>query len=410
MNSFRKNSVIMIFLTTLSSAINYLCQVALGHVMTVSSFGVINSLFSLILVLSVPGTSINMLTAKRVAQESADCKPSEHTIQTMIRLGLRIGALLVLCTALFSLPGGTMLHAHPVMLILTGIAVATGIFPYIISGAMAGRGAFLAAGFFSLIVPVCKTFGVIGAMFLPSELAQQITVMLAITVGNLLAVFLCRRILWPKDRSTPAKAEKEKSVLDAPTLWVMLANFIYLIFGNGDVFLVTLFLGSEQSGIYSASMLFGRILYFFTTALVSVLLPYVSRAASKDGAPDRVFKGAVLMTLAVCIVCFIPINLFPEAIITLVYGARYLPAVAFVPYSCLAAALVSLLNLELNYFIGIGAEKRITCHLAIALLCMVIGLGLFHQTVQQILLVLIVVLLGIFLAELPACLRQRRAL
>lgn len=403
MDGFRKNSAIMIFLTTSSSAINYLCQVALGHIMTLSSYGIINTIFSLILVLSVPATSINMLTAKLIAQQANPLQPQEPIVFLMKRLGVKISIGLMIFSVLFCIPGAKMLQAHPVTIIVTGVSVAVAVFPAVISGVLTGKGAFLAAGLFSLVVPFCKALGVLGAFAFSSDLAQQLVVLFSIVVGNILSIVAGRRALASSGTTPWSKIAGRISALDTSAKWIIVVNFVYLLFGNGDIFFITLFLGTEQSGIYSASMLFGRVLFFFTTALVSVLLPYVSRAASSQGVPNRVFKISIFMTTAVCLVCMIPVNLFPEWIISLVYGERYIPAVIFVPYSCLAATLVSLLNLELNYFIGIGREKRITCHMVIALLMLFVGVALFHQTVQQILVVLIAVLMGLFFLELPAC-------
>lgn len=405
MNEFKKNSVIMIVLTTLSSGINYLCQVAMGRVMSFSSFGVMNSLFSAILVLSVPGTSLNMLTAKQVAERNGDPQAAASAASAMCRLCAGIGILLCVVMTAASSPAARMLGTSPVMLILTGIVVATGLFPYIISGILAGRRAFLTAGLFSLIVPLCKAGGVALAGSLAEENVKQAVVLGAMVFGNLIAVFAFRRVLRPKGLRQDQAAAARTGV-DRTTLLVMSANFIYLLFGNGDIFLVTWYLGAEPAGIYSASMLFGRILFFFTTALVSVLLPYVSLEKSAGGSPSRVFRNSLFMTLGVSLLCMIPINLFPAFFIRHLYGQQYLSAVPYVPFSCGVAVAVSLVNLELNYFIGIGQEKKVCRDLLVSLLVLIGLVQWRHGSVQVILVQLFCVLTGLFFYELRNCLRQ----
>ena len=404
MKDFQKNGLIMVVLTTLASGINYLCQIGLGRVMSIASFGVMNSLFSLILVLSVPGTSVNMLAARQVAQRSGSVDACAATAYRLRLASFYIGCGLMCTILLVCVPLGKMLEAHPVMILLTGFAVVLSFFPSVISGILTGREAFLTAGLFSLIVPIIKALGIGTAMLFPSEAVQQFAVMSAIILGNLIAIIAGKRILFPNGNKKP------KDMASAHTeipITMIAVNFLYLLFSNGDIFLVTACFGSEQAGIYSASMLFGRVLFFFTTAVVSVLLPYVSKANGNGQDFAQVFCNALLVTLLVSAIGFVPINLFPDFFIQLLYGENYLPAVPYVPYSCVVAIFASLLNLELNCFIGLGKERRMLIHLAAALVILLLAVFLFHQSIPTLLVILAAILGALVLIELPVCWRGR---
>ena len=371
--------------------------------MSISSFGMMNSLFTLILVLSVPGTSVNMIAARQVARCSGSSNVCAAVACQLRRASFYTGFGLLCIMSLLCVPLGNLLEAQPVMIILTGAAVALSFFPSMISGILTGQEAFLTAGLFSLIVPIIKALGIGAATLFHFEVAQQYTVMLAIILGNLIAMAVARRILFLDKRIS---SESTKSTHTEIPITMMTINFLYLLFSNGDIFLITAFWGSEQAGIYSASMLFGRVLFFFTTAIVSVLLPYVSKAHNAGQNFVQVFRSALLVTLSVSALGFIPINLFPDFFIRLLYGANYLPAVSYVPYSCVVAIFVSLLNLELNCFIGLGKERRMLVHLATALVLLLLSVFvLFHQSIHTLLSVLVIVLGVLVLIELPVCLR-----
>lgn len=402
LKDFQKNGLIMVVLTTLASGINYICQIGLGRVMSVSSFGVMNSLFSLILVLSVPGTSVNMIAARQIAQCADNAGACALTIYQLRRVSLCIGSFLLCGIVLLSIPMGAILDTTPVMVVLAGLAATLSFFPSLISGVLTGKAAFWAAGIFSLIVPLVKVCGILAAGGVLAEEVKQLVVMSAVTFGNIVAVLIAWRVLFPSAAAQSPDARHSHMSIPGTMLAV---NFLYLLLGNGDIFLVVTYFGTEKAGIYSAAMLFGKILFFFTTAVVSVLLPYISKASGKGEGVSPIFRSAFAVTLAVSVVGFLPFNLFPTAYIRLLYGANYIEAAPLVPYSCAVAIFASLLNLELNCFVGMGKERRMLVHLSIALAGLMLLSAVCHTSVPALLAVLAAVL-GILVAiELPACLR-----
>lgn len=411
MDDFKKNSFVMIVLTTIASGINYLCQIVMGHVMSLESFGVMNSLFSVILVLSVPGTSVNMLTSRQIAERSGEPNTVESVSMAMRRLcgyfGIALGVVILLTCGITS----TLMDTSMLMILLTGAVVIVSLFPSIISGILTGKRAFLTAGLFSLIVPVFKMGGVGAATLFSEEAEKQVVVMGFMLLGNLVAIVLCRHVLWGRGalshRNTAPDANR--GIVDQTALLVMLANFEYLLFANADILLVKLCRGSEPAGMYSAVMMFGRIIFYFTTALVAVLLPYVSLEKSTGGLPSRVFRNSLLMTLAVSALCMIPVNVFPEFFIKLLYGEKYLAAAVYMPLSCGVSVLVSLVNLELNYFIGMGREKKAFVDLTAALAVLAALVWWHHGSVQTVLAEILCVLAALFLYELRVCLGERTA-
>ena len=63
-NDLAKNSLIVFVLTTTGSAINDLCQILMGRFFTVENYGIINTIFSLTLIVSVIGNTASMILSK----------------------------------------------------------------------------------------------------------------------------------------------------------------------------------------------------------------------------------------------------------------------------------------------------------------------------------------------------------
>ena len=352
MNEFKKNSLIMLSLTTFASAVNYFCQITMGRIMSVSSFGIMNSLFSIIVVLSVPGTSLNMLTAKQVAAAGENRSQILSIVVDMQKLCFQLLGGMFLLFVIASPLCASVLKTDILLIFLTGVAVLSSYLPYVFSGIFSGLRSFVTVGFLSLIPPLLKAVGIFIAAVLPfADSFKMDAIMVMISAGNFLALLaygiLCRKRALVFRRS--AASRQSFHCFNSTALYVMLSNFGYLVLINADIMLINICLGAESAGIYSAVMMFGRIIYYFTTALVAVLLPYVSLAQSRGENPKKVFTQSLWVTFVVSCLCMIPINLFPSLFVRLLYGTQYLSAVVYMPLSCAVAVLFSMINLELNY-------------------------------------------------------------
>lgn len=401
MKDFAKNSIIMVTLTTVASAINYLCQILMGRLLSPTAFGIMNSLFSAILVLSVPATSLTMTVTRQVAVQDDGSSTHEIT-RPAVQICVWCGSLYCAAAAAAAAIVRTD-SLEKAVLLLAGAVVCAGLFPYIISGVLAGRRAFWLAGIFSLIVPVFKMGGIGASLLTAGDTQRQMVILGAMLLGNLAAIVAARGCLaLPRWRETFPLPKT-----DGATASVIACNFIYLLFANADIFLITVCLGGETAGYYSAVMMFGRVVFYFTTALVSVVLPYVSMAHGSGGDPVRIFRLSLYTTLLVAGLCIVPLLCAPTFFIRLLYGEKYLSAAAYMLPACLIAVLVSALNLEWNYYIGVREEKRVLRDFACALLLLTILVALRRGCIDDILLVLTVVLLGLFLAELKGCLQPQ---
>lgn len=67
-------STVLFMLNMLASILNYVCQLLMAQVLSVESFGTVNTIFSFMLIVSVPGTALTMTASKYYAQLPQDCQ------------------------------------------------------------------------------------------------------------------------------------------------------------------------------------------------------------------------------------------------------------------------------------------------------------------------------------------------
>lgn len=411
-DEFRTSSIKLFVLTTFASAINYLCQILMGRVLDIQAFGAINSIFSLIIVLSVPGTTFNLLTTKGIAENT-----DQDERKSVIIGNLQI-AILSIVTILFV---GLMFNnaireiiriKETSLLIITIVLISIGLIYPIYTGALTGIKKFVAVGILSVIIPIFKLIGVIiTAITMQSALIQEFLVLFFMFLGSVVVLYIGKILLEHNKISiSPAdivKIRSKRYLLTESGMFILLINIIYAFFANADLLFVNTYFGSKEAGLYSSVMLFGRIVFYFITSLVTVMLPYVIYE-SKNGRNSLVIlRKTLIYTFILISVSLLPLNLFPELFLKIIYGEKFILAEGYMRLASVIAILLSLLNISINYLLGINRLRFLMFSFIVGLLALTIGVIILHSSALQILIVIAVVLLVITILNLSNCFMRK---
>lgn len=405
-NEFRKSSINLFLLTTAASAINYVCQIAMGRLLIVEVYGVINAIFSFILVCSVPGTTFNLLAAKYVAEREGDSQKVGSMIALLLRMAVITGGVCFIVAIPANRAIRNFLGAgSPLIVLLTMAVVCLGFLPSVISGALSGVKSFIAVGLISLVVPAVKLLGIfLTALFAKSGIQQETLIMFFMFLGTSLGIavgvfFLHKdglRCRFSRDRQSGRS-------LFSTSAAVFVVNLVYTFLSNVDILSINYFDGGKTAGFYSPAMLLGRIIFYFVTALITVMLPYVASENSKGKNSIRILNKTLAYTAALSILVFIPINLFSKWFISLLYGSRYLISSSFIFYASLISILLSVLNILINYLIGIGKIRALLLTCVSGTLLLVAAILMFHATAIQILIDIAVMLAVLVVSNFVIC-------
>ncbi|KIL99581.1 Capsular polysaccharide biosynthesis protein [Paramagnetospirillum magnetotacticum MS-1] len=124
---------------------------------------------------------------------------------------------------------------------------------------------------------------------------------------------------------------------------------MFIFMWNVDIILARLYCSPYDSGLYANAAIIGHIALFLPAALVNVLLPHVAKA-HKEGLSGG---GALAASLALCVVlsggfCLLCL-IWSEEIISLLFGAKFIPAAPILQLLSPAMALLSLCNVLINF-------------------------------------------------------------
>ena len=157
-----------------------------------------------------------------------------------------------------------------------------------------------------------------------------------------------------------------------------LVTFLYA----ADVLVVKRLFSPEIAGTYSGIATIARIIFFATGSISTVLLSSIKIRNTPA------INQAILLkaTLFVCMIggsALLLFTLFPNQIITLLIGKKFVPMAHHLPYLSLYLFLVSLLNLFVAYFIALRLKSLLPIS-ALGFLGIILLLALNHHTLQAI--------------------------
>jgi len=153
------------------------------------------------------------------------------------------------------------------------------------------------------------------------------------------------------------------------------------------VILVQRLADPTTAGLYGALGLAGRILFFLVGFIPMVLLPKASSRAQAGANPTGVLLQALAALGVLSGAGLVFYYFFPARVITALAGGSFAPAAPYVFAYGFAMTLLAVLNLIVNYKIGIHRFDFIV-PLAVCLVAEVAGISVYHAGLSEVIFVL----------------------
>ena len=388
-DKFIRGTFILTAVTFLSSALNYLVHPLLTRHLTIPEYGDYQALLAFLTFLSILGAVINTSFTKEFSVLSASA-PAEikslrrHTSKRLFYAGLLIFIFVMIFSGIIN---RLFKISQPVTLIITALGL-TYAFPLVVNRALlTGRQYFSALSFNNLldafsrlllivILVVFQPWGLIGASF---------ALGLSGFFPFVFSLWQVKKVGLPSETKNFSGSFKKIWRYGFLVLWfTSLTQFFY----NFDMLLVKSFFSPEEAGLYGALLTIGRIIFFVGGSIPLVMFPVLASLAGDDNLRRYkvLGKSLALMSCLVAPVYFL-IAFFPEFVIKLVVGSKYLGIAQYLPDFSLAMLLLTVLTVLSQYFLAM-AKRRGLVVLTLAALSEAFLLALFHDNFFEIILVL----------------------
>lgn len=167
------------------------------------------------------------------------------------------------------------------------------------------------------------------------------------------------------------------------------------LFYTVDVVLVKHFFDEYQAGLYSALSVVGRVIFFASSSITSVMFALSSHNHAKGENTEKIFLMSLILVAAGSLAIASFYFLFPNFTMNFFFGEKFLAAAPYLGVFAVFITLFALCNLMVNFFLSTQRYKI----LFLPILGAVLQAGLiyrFHESFDQIIMINIFVVGGLF--------------
>ncbi|MDE7312702.1 MAG: oligosaccharide flippase family protein [Eubacterium sp.] len=399
LQEFEKNSMILFVLLMVANICNYLFQIAVGNLMEVEDYGIVNTILGLIAILSIPTTMIALIHARYTAIFAAQKNEGgiAAAFHLMFRFVMGVSTVLLL-TGIMGIQKVTDLFAMESAGYMIGVLVVTimNLFFSITSGTLQGLKKFFPYGIQTVLSAVGK---LILSVFFICLGWHVYGVLAAICVGTAVAI-LYGAIQMKEDLRNVLRYQG-RNLVDTRELWkyvisAMLAQGCVIAVTNGDVLLVKLYFTDEVTGVYASASVIGKISMYVSTAIVAALFPMTVDENQRGKNTFPLLRKALLYGGTASFGSALGMSLFGKYVIGILFGERYQKAIIYLPYVCMFIVPLTLVTILMSYALAIGTSKMFEISMAVGT-GGIFGLSvLLHETVEQIMVLAGMILIGVF--------------
>lgn len=236
--------------------------------------------------------------------------------------------------------------------------------------------------FISLLGAVIKLLLGIFFVFMGLSVIGAITALLIATMITYSISFLPLKFLFNKKLISASQIDtKELFAYGIPSA-ITLLGLTSLI--STDVILVKHFFAPGSAGIYAGLSLIGRVIFYATAPIGSVMFPILVQKHSMNENYKNTFILSLLMVLFVSLTITFGYFVFPNFfIIFFLKKIEYLSAAPLIGLFGTFISLYSLLFITCNFYLSIKKTK-VFIPIAVGAILQILLITFFHQTFLQV--------------------------
>jgi len=371
----------------ISNIASYLFNLLMGRILSVSEYGLLTSLSSMIVLFGIFQVSFTSIFARFSAKYKA--KKDASRLSMLISNGFRVVILFDLAlfvVLLISIPGfGNFLHVKNLWLVfMIFLSVFVSILYSLPYGVLQGEMRFVLLSFLNILAPMIKILVAVPLVVVGYSVFGAIVGILLSALIPLVIVAVIVKKQFKRVQARLKETEEFFTEFKKYSTQLLIASLGITIISNADIVLVRHFFDPVTSGQYAALSLMGKAIFYMTAPIYFVLFPLIAHKREKG---EKVFET---LLLAFAIVALISITIsfvyftFPHLVLNIFFPAPAYKALApyLGPYS-VYIVIFSIAYLFSNFFLSIGKTGVYKFNL-IAGLLFVVGIIFFHKSLFEV--------------------------
>jgi O-antigen/teichoic acid export membrane protein len=387
--AFARQASLVLASSVLVNICNYLFHLLNSRRLGVEEYGVLASLVALLSLASAPCTIVQLVVAKTAAEIHASRDDGRLNRLATIVLWVAAGSLAFIFLA-GALSFGWLGHFFnlndPIALLMAVLAIGAVFLLPGARGLFQGTHQFFALAISFTIEGIVKIVVGVGLVYAGFGVRGALAGMALGAFASFVYSLTKMRPYW---RIATARLKLHPVHMLQTISGTTIATIAYGSLSFADVLAVKHFFDATDAGVYGALSLVGKIFLFAVSFIPTVMLPAAIRH-SKSGIDPlplllKMSGFAVAISAAGLAVCAVA----PAFVVAIVAGGAFVAAAPLLLAYAGAMAILGLANLGIAYKIGLHRFEFVI-PLAVVAIAEIIGFSVFHRTLTEIVLTLIV--------------------
>lgn len=385
--------------TTLSSFLAFFLNLFFARSMSYADYGIFSSLFSLLVLFTIPSQSISAIVVRYATSFFA--KKQEARIGAFYLKSLRY---LVVFNILFNF---VFLLLFPVLsnflnidrvglFLLVGITISMVYLATLNLAFIQSLLQFKLLGFLYVVAGFGKLISGVMLVYLGFNVYGAIFATFIFSFIDFALGFIpLKEIIRNASKSVNLEIKDFTSfAVPAGIAVISLSSFI-----STDVILVKHYFSSNEAGLYGGLSLIGKVIFYFTGPIAIAMFPLIVKRHATDKKFNNLFYLSCLLVLTPSVLITFFYFALPDFTINIFLGGReYLSMAPYLGLFGILLTIFSLNNVFVNFFLSIK-KTGVSAVVFLMAALQIIFINLFHKDFYQIIFVSISssVLLLIFL-------------
>jgi O-antigen/teichoic acid export membrane protein len=395
-------SAVLLSGSTLATIFSLAYNVLIAHFLGPRDYGQATVIYALLTLVSALTLSFQLVAAKVVAQQRTP-EDEGAAYRSLNRQAWIWGGMVALFLLIFQRAiSGYLLLSSPLLIVLIAIGAAF----YVPLGARRGyiQGAY---GFRKLAANlVLEAIVRLAGSFLMVVVGAGVTGVIAANAAA--SVFSWLAIAPKLSTALPNPLTVAHASRELSQALVFFSG--QMIINNADMLLVKHFFLPAVAGLYAAVALVGRVIYTFSSAIVNSMFPVVAGARHEDRRSLSLLATSLVLVLAVGLVMALGLLVVPSRIWALFFGDAFLlPGPHGLPWllslKALGCIVYSLCTVIVTYEMSWKVANTSWLQLAWGA-AVVLGICRFHSSLEQVILVQLVLMVLLLLLVAAPFLRE----
>lgn len=390
---FAKSSLLLFILMMICNVVNYLFQIVLGRLLNdPTDYGTMNALLSVLNIVSLPVAVVAMVVTKYVAEY--DAKDNYGEIKSFLSYVSKVVMILIACVCIVGIITsgiiGKYIHVDDGMLIfLIVFGAAISYLIQIVIGFFQGTKKFMSYGIYNVIAPIAKMIICIVLLLFGFKL-WGVTV--SIVASNFIAIIIGGIWLYKLFKNIDAvEIRLTSKMIMSFSYSAIFLNVGITLLNNIDMMLIKHYF-IEEAGYYSVASVLGKLILYFSNAIVVALFPFVVSQKGNGKNAIGLLKNALLYGTLIAGGAGIGLAVFAEIIIKLMYGTVYLKAVEYIIPICVLVTALSILTIIANYDVALEKANFVTISMILASVFDVIIILIYHENIIHVVWIMAIIL------------------